>query len=566
MTSPTAMGVGAESAPRNDQDQVPAVRAREQRKIRRRRFVLGGALALLPFLFLVYTSYVGIDFGEHWDEHLQMRLVARTAKSGVLVPGIYNYPTMCYWLALGPFLPKLVGEFKLVPDLLNDLNTMRSLEQDSAALQSYALTNQAYFLNVRRVFAFVASLVVLWVFFLGRAWGRPIGEAILAAAFVGLSWEYAYHARWIAPDLIMTSFAAVTMALVMGALRPGRHHWIFGAAVATGLATASKYQCGLLLLPLLLAAYKIRRPVAGWRGFLRLTSGLLALVTVTFVLITPAVYLDTGRVIRWLIYVISQYGRGGLGGYDIQAGIPHFSKICIYVGSELFSHFRPFGLLVTLLAFVGVFAMWRASRFQALVFLCIPVIYLPYMATQRIMIVRNDLLVTPFLAIAAARGTGYLWAKLRFRAFRAALVTTVAAGLLANAIWLYNAAWSIRESSPSGIVKEAARYIADHPSGTIFASTSVRWGLANQGLPVVNLARRPDQAKELMFYPDDWAAFWSRPSNIPGLAHTWFGPADVNWNYYMNYPGFQRIVVVSAEKAKAAHLQLNPPAVGPLSP
>jgi hypothetical protein len=63
-----------------------------------RRFVVSIVLMLVPFAFAVQTGRIGIDFGNHWDEHLQCRLVARTLKTGVLLPGVYNYPMVPYWL------------------------------------------------------------------------------------------------------------------------------------------------------------------------------------------------------------------------------------------------------------------------------------------------------------------------------------------------------------------------------------------------------------------------------------------------------------------------------------
>jgi hypothetical protein len=61
--------------------------------------------ALLPLFVVIHTGRIGIELGQHWDEHLQLRMVARTVKSGVLLPGIYNYPTVSYWLTLSTIVP-----------------------------------------------------------------------------------------------------------------------------------------------------------------------------------------------------------------------------------------------------------------------------------------------------------------------------------------------------------------------------------------------------------------------------------------------------------------------------
>jgi hypothetical protein len=531
-----------------------------------RRFFGRATLAMFPFVVLVYTGLIGIDFGQHWDEHLQCRLLARTAKSGVLLPGIYNYPTMSYWLAFSAFAPRLIPEWRPVPDLLQDLNTNRSLEQDTSELQKYALEDHGLFLRIRGVFLVVSSFAVIWTFLLVLVWRRSTAEAFLSAALLGLSWEFAYHARWIAPDLLMASFTCLTMLLIMGCLQEKRRWWLFAAAVGAGMATASKYQCGLLLLPLIMAAVKTRDRAAGGRGLARRLAGLMALFTVTFLLITPGAYLDTGRFIRWFIYVTSVYRNGGLAGYDIASGWPHLWRMLVYLGSDYFSPYRPFAVGVSVFVLLGMAALWRESRFQACMFLCFPIIYLGYMSTQRVLVVRNTLVMAPFLAVAAARGVAFSFVWIRQRYLRAALAMAFAVGLVANTLWLYQGGVSIPRSTPQSIVKDLARYIDGRPPRSVFATIGVRWGLEQLHFDLSKLAQRPEGAAELAFYPDDWEGFSTRPANLSHLATTWFGPFEVNWNYYINWPGFQRIVIVSKKNAAAVRLRINANAIPQPSP
>lgn len=534
------------------------------------RFLGRALLVLIPFAILVDSGRIGIDFGVHWDEHLQFRLVARTIKTGVLVPGVYNYPTVPYWLALSTIAPKILQIPKDIRpgDLLEDLSTLRNLEQeDTSELQKYALDDPAYHLRTRLVFLVVSALAVIWVYLLVWQWRRRPVEAFVAAALLGLSWEFAYQARWIAPDVIMTSFTALTMMLVIaGTARTNRRVCIYGAAIAGGIATATKYQCGLLLLPVLAGAWMtLPHPRPRW-AFVKLGAGVLALFVVAFVFCMPGAVLDSTRFIRWLKYVIITYKDGGHGGYDLPPGLPYARKMLVYLGSVFFSHYLPIAAAVTVFMAVGTYALVRESRSRAFLFLCFPALYFAYMSTQSVLIVRNIVVLAPFLAILAARGVGFTFARLPRRWLRGALAGVVAVGLAINAVWLYRAAWSIRDATPHDALIDFADYVSAQPPQSVFASTTVRQDMSKQGLDLTRLAKKIEDARELAFYPNDWATFWTRPVNLPRVSKTWFGPWEVNFDWYTTWVGFQRIVLVSAkdEAWPAGRVKLNPETLAPL--
>lgn len=516
--------------------------------------------ALIPLLVVVHSGRIGIELGLHWDEHLQLRMVARTVKSGVLVPGIYNYPTVSYWLTLTTVIPRLVKDWKPVPDLIWDINSMRSLEQDTTELQNYVQNDHPLFLRVRVVFLVVSSLAAIWVYLLVLRWRRHVGEAFVAAALLVWSWEFAYHARWIAPDLVMTSFAALSMMLVMLATaheRPWR--MLVGATIAAGLATGTKYQCGLLLVPILMELVRACRRHRVTSHVIPSVGKLLAAFTATFVATTPAVVLDTGRVVRWILYVVNQYKSGDHGGYSVAAGFPHLGKILVYFGADYFSWHLPVAFGATAFMLLGLWAMVRESRWQAAVFLSVPVIYIVYMTTQRVFIVRNMLIVAPYLAVAAARGVRVAPRLVPTRlkpAATAVVVVLCTIGLGANAWWLYRSAESVARSTPSTAVRDFARYIHLHTPQTVFASNAVRSALKAQGYDLDRLVVRADQARELAFYPSEWPNPHS--SNVWRASNVWFGPFELNWNRYTDWGGFQRIVLLTARARRSLNLKLDP--------
>ena len=129
--------------------------------------------------------------------------------------------------------------------------------------------------------------------------------------------------------------------------------------------------------------------------------------------------------------------------------------------------------------------------------------------------------------------------------------------MIANLTWLYSAAWSIPRDTPAGNLKALAAYVARQPPHHVYPSRTIRYWLQTLKLDSPLLAERPEDAAELAFYPDDWEYFSTRPSNLSRFAYTWFGPFEVNWNYYTNWIGPNRILMVNQKGAKAEGVQLR---------
>ena len=175
-----------------------------------RRDLIARPLALAPHVVValvcalfIQTGWRGIDFGEHWDEHHHIQSARRTVETGVLLPKDYWHPSATFLLTFACAGPELVAKAIGRPI---DLKA--------------ALATEAWPLRVRRVFVVITALAMVWVHLLlsrwrgggtARAW-----EGAIAAALLGTSWQFAYHARWIAADAVMVSFAALsTMCLVL---------------------------------------------------------------------------------------------------------------------------------------------------------------------------------------------------------------------------------------------------------------------------------------------------------------------------------------------------------------
>src|SRR3954469_4073682 len=152
------------------------------------------ALGWLPPLVLValfiVTGLRGIDFGYHWDERDWQLLAARNmVANGVLLSRPYTYPGFSKPLVMVPALRDALP-------LVWKGGTLREIQ--AAMLVSFDAPG--YLLRARSVFVVVSSLGILWVYLAAWLLSRRWWQAMLAASLLGLSWELAYHSRWLVTD------------------------------------------------------------------------------------------------------------------------------------------------------------------------------------------------------------------------------------------------------------------------------------------------------------------------------------------------------------------------------
>jgi 4-amino-4-deoxy-L-arabinose transferase-like glycosyltransferase len=504
------------------------------------------APVLLPLLILIGTGMRGLDFGTHWDEkYYQIRPVKTMVTTGVLLPQYYGYPSLDYW----------VNTAALIPEIL----ALRGKEDKPQYLLD-ALDGYPYLMRLRAVYLIITSLSVLWIYLLVVMWRQSWVEALLAGLFLALSWEVAYHLRWIATDGMLMQFGALTIFFTMLVrVQPENRRWLPLAAVAAALGCGTKYPGGLLLIPVLVAAY------LSWdkKSYFALTSLLVKCGLIfagVYLLTTPATVIQPIQFIKGLAYEIHHYSTGH-AGHTISAGAEHGWRMFLYFSSVLFSRYALIAWFFFLLSVVGGYALAKESPKMALIFFCFPVFYVLYFCTQRAMVVRNLLVIVPFLAVLAARGTCFLWERLKLKGgkfynFELNLPRALFAALLSVAFainfgWLIYAAETITERNTDRFIREAAAYISANGDRRIFLSPRVRTHLTAIGSTrFENVTENSAEADRVLFYAHEgMSRYQDWQANNYWFTETWFGPYEVNFNVYPNWWGDDRIVVMTTARA-----------------
>ena len=77
----------------------------------------------------------GIDFGCHWDEQKLISSIVKTGRRSLLLPGWYNYPSVCYDIVL----------LGLLPDIMQNMSIAGPLLEEAAESHSFKIRLRALF-------------------------------------------------------------------------------------------------------------------------------------------------------------------------------------------------------------------------------------------------------------------------------------------------------------------------------------------------------------------------------------------------------------------------------------
>jgi len=517
------------------------------------------ALALVCLLAgFFWTSFYGLNFGTHWDENrAKFDSVRDSLTNGLLLQGAalspegkeYNHGGLNYLLTWAGLTPEVVRF------LISGPYTLESLSRTINPI----LYTTAVRVRVRAIYVILSGLCIVWSFRLALLLGRSRMEALLAAALLSCSWEFAYHSRWIAPDAVMAQFIWLSLLCLVAGETSGILPWFYLGAAAMGLAGGTKYTAALLL-PFFLAGAGLslwlkNRSV---RFVAKNSLGVLLTATGTFVLTTPGAVLDPFRFFHQLGEQQEIYGTGWYG-YSVKPGVVHFIEISKYFTFQFFSHFGPLSALLAVFSLLGIAALLLERRRASCLLAAFCFVYLVFFSLQSALIVRNLLVVVPFLSLAAARGITVTADRLG-RNLRCGLYAAIGVLLAANFGWEVYAARQIKlRNHPEYFLQKFREYLEERPNDKFLASARLFVVLRNTQAPMpanVTADSSVHYTKVAFFQTEGADIHWETwPSNVWGLYERVFGPQEVNLEAYTTFIGNERIIVVTKDNFRKLPLK-----------
>jgi len=259
---------------------------------------------------------------------------------------------------------------------------------------AYALNPQEVY-TLARVAAALLGTLALWLLYAtgARLCGRAVG--LLAAAIEAVAFLPVFYAHLALNDV--PTLAPVTLSLLgsAGVLRKGRVRDYLLAGVGLGVACASKYTAGIVILPLaaaIAARYLDAAPRAGRRALLGIVlAGALALLA--FLIANPYAVLDFKSFHAELVHqsTLSAESQGKLGAPK-QGGLLYY----------LWSFTWGLGWVPALAALGGAITVWRSEQRLGWLLVPAPLLFLAFMGLQGRYFGRWILPIFPIVCLLAA--------------------------------------------------------------------------------------------------------------------------------------------------------------------
>jgi hypothetical protein len=271
----------------------------------------------------------------------------------------------------------------------------------AGVIHAYALHPQDVYVLARVATALLGTAAV-WLLYLAgsRLFDRAVG--LLAAAIEAVAFLPVFYAHLALNDV--PTLAPLTLSLLgtAGVLRRGRALDYAIAGVGLGLACATKYTAGIVLLPLLaaIASRYLERDRSPGERHARTAAPAVTGIAIAgatalaaFLIANPYSLLDYQAFHQGLVHQSTVAGetQGKLGAPK-SGGVPYY----------LWSLTWGLGWVPALAALGGALTIWRRDRRLGWVLVPAPVLFLLFMGAQGRYFGRWLLPIFPFLCLLAA--------------------------------------------------------------------------------------------------------------------------------------------------------------------
>jgi 4-amino-4-deoxy-L-arabinose transferase-like glycosyltransferase len=374
--------------------------------LQRWMLALAGIL-LLALLLRLWGIEYGLPFAYQIDEErLYVRNAVGMLSAGSLDPNYFHNPPLYSYLIEALFAVTHGGAE--AQRLIGDVPDRGSL-----------------YLSARILTALIGTLAVWLIYVVGRRFiDRRTG--LLAALLMAVAFLPVFYSHVALDNVPAMAAACAALIGVAGVLHRGMTRDYLLAGVALGVAAATKYIDGIVLLPLVTAT--VLAPTSG--PATRRSRGLAIAVgaaVVAFVVCNPMSVIEPTRFLRGIdaqgnVVDLHKFGQ------DPDGGLPYY----------LWTFTWGLGWVPAIAALIGAGLLWREDRRTALVLLPVLPLFLLYMGLQSRYFGRWMLPAFPIVCLLAAYAGARLvdLAARRRVALRPAL-TAVAAIALAGQGFVY---------------------------------------------------------------------------------------------------------------------------------
>ncbi len=263
-----------------------------------------------------------------------------------------------------------------------------------------ATDSTAVFLFARVSVAVLATVTVGLIAWVGtRLFDRRVG--LVAAALLAVAFLPVHYAHFALNDAVLLIGVLVSLAGAAGVLERGHRPDYLLAGAGLGLAIATKYTAGMVIVALIAAAVLSPRPRREQLVGLVLAG---ALTVVVFLVLNPYALLSFDEFRKGLSE------QSAASGDDFgKLGLPATRGLTYYARTLLWG----LGVIPVVVAVAAGLGLWVRRYRTAMVLLPAPILFFVFMGSQDRFFARWALPAYPFLILLAAWGAVVAFDRLR---------------------------------------------------------------------------------------------------------------------------------------------------------
>jgi len=343
---------------------------------------LVGILAIAAWLRLKGMGW-GLPYSyQDPDERVVLAHAFRMSQ-GHLDPGFFLYPSLLFEVIGG--LIRLIS-LGYAPHGLSLTSTA-----------AFVTDPTPYYLIGRGVAAVCGVVSVYLVYRLGRqAYSRPVG--LLAAAFVAIVPLDVRYSHQAVTDVPATMLGLLALLLFLRAAQRRDARSLLLGAVVTGLATGTKYNLGMLVVPGLVACWYVWRdePLRRFARALprRVLGRLVAPMLLAYLLSTPFTLLDPRHFVADFAKQNRIVANGWLGFEHVHNG--YWYNLSVNLAASL-------GVVLLCLGIAGLVLALVRRRPADVMFASFAIVYYLYVSSWHELMDRYLLPIVPLLVLLAVR-------------------------------------------------------------------------------------------------------------------------------------------------------------------
>lgn len=509
--------------------------------------------ALVYYIF-IYYGFKGIDWGFHWDEGKLFGGIVNVVDSRVLLPGWYSYPSATFWITLAVTWAN--GTLKDLPQIFSSNWTIYSLPNHFWVIPNWEY--QHLINTIRPLFVVLSSSTSITIYTSCRLLSFNIRTSSICALLVLGSFPIFYHSRWITPDPLLMLFGSITTCLFIWTYKSPTPYKLIILSVGAGLALSSKYPGGLFLIYPLVAANCISFST-------KRTAMVLCTFILTFLIITPGSILDPERFLRDISYELSHYKEIGHGIWTINPGIPHLSRILDFISFRGLASNEILSMALFILSLFGAYISYKKNRWLTINILIVPLLYILYFSTQKVMFIRNLLVILPFVFLFVGFTLNYIETKKTLGTIAIGIIITL--GTFSTYTNLKYSTDSLFDSKAK-ISHDIKKYLSDNKEKTYLYSrqTQLILGINPEDIKPINPLTDKITYDGIIYELGEInlrteaylnKAAVGRYSNTRNLYEVIAGANELDLNYYPDWLGKKRFIVVKGPESEELAI-LNP--------